>query len=153
MSLQGPGRWSQKLRQLRGTMHRLMSEGATPSGVGWSVGLGVFVGTTPLYGLHAPICVALATLLKLNPVITVLASAYSIPPLFPLLVLASLQLGNLATQGELLPISLNTLETLDPYKFAAAWAVGSAILGSILGALSGLSAMAMARLYRRRRSV
>jgi uncharacterized protein (DUF2062 family) len=136
------------LARLRALVLRELRGGTTPGGVGWAVGVGVFVGTTPLYGLHAPICLALATVLRLNRVVTVLGSTYSIPPLFPLLVLGSLQLGNWALHGELLPISLDTLDGLDPYRFGATWALGSVILGAALGAMAGGAAMLATRVFR-----
>lgn len=136
------------LPRLRAIVQRELSSGTTPAGVGWAVGLGVLVGTSPLYGLHAPICIGLATLFRLNRVITVLASAYSVLPLYPLLVLGSVQLGNWALHGALLPISLDALSTLDPYRFGAVWALGSVLLGALLGAASGAAAMLATRAYR-----
>lgn len=59
-----------------------------------SITLGVFIGLTPLWGLHTLIVVFLAILFKLNKTIAFAFSNVSIPPLIPFIVFASFKMGN-----------------------------------------------------------
>ncbi len=61
--------------------------------VALSVMLGVFMGIVPLWGYQMITAVALAQLLRLNKVITLVASNISIPPMIPLILYASYASG------------------------------------------------------------
>ncbi|MFO7718923.1 MAG: DUF2062 domain-containing protein [Gillisia sp.] len=62
-----------------------------------AVALGVFVGIMPLWGLHTLLVFLLAAVFNLNKVIAFLFSNISIPPLIPVIIYASYQLGSLIT--------------------------------------------------------
>lgn len=62
-----------------------------------AIALGVFVGISPLWGLHTLLVFVLAALFKLNKVIAFLFSNISIPPLIPVIIYASYQAGSLVT--------------------------------------------------------
>lgn len=59
-----------------------------------SIALGVFIGLSPLWGLHTVIVIFLAILLKLNKVISFVFSNISLPPFIPFVLLVSIQIGN-----------------------------------------------------------
>lgn len=58
-----------------------------------SIGLGTFIGLSPLWGLHSFLAIFLAITLRLNKVLAFAFSNVSIPPMIPFIVYASLQIG------------------------------------------------------------
>ena len=58
-----------------------------------SVALGILVGLSPLWGLHTVTVLFLAFILRLNKLIAFAFSNVSIPPMIPLIIYASLQIG------------------------------------------------------------
>jgi uncharacterized protein (DUF2062 family) len=138
----GPGAQRNWLRRLYMT---LRTEHRTPGKVGLGVGVGVFVGCSPLWGFHFPVAVLAATLFRLNRVI-VYAAAYVGNPLTagPLL-FAEIQLGNRILHGAWLPITLADVETLGFLGIFADLVIGSIVLGAALGAVLGLAAWLISR--------
>ena len=110
--------------------------------------LGIFIGCTPLYGLHLTLCVVCARLLGLNRIKTYLAAHISTPLLMPFLLFFEVQTGRLVRRRPLLSIQ--------PSQVAAHWhwdwrhlalwqwkswidlVVGSLVLGAVLAALLAL---------------
>lgn len=62
-----------------------------------AIALGVFVGLSPFWGLHTLLVFVLAASFKLNKVIAFLFSNISIPPLIPIIIYTSYQIGSLLT--------------------------------------------------------
>lgn len=62
-----------------------------------AVALGVFVGMSPFWGLHTLLVFLLAAVLRLNKVIAFIFSNISIPPLIPVIIYLSYQLGSFLT--------------------------------------------------------
>jgi uncharacterized protein (DUF2062 family) len=58
-----------------------------------AIALGVFLGILPIWGWQMVVALALAHLLKLNKVVTLVASNISIPPLIPFIIYLSYWLG------------------------------------------------------------
>ncbi len=136
----GPRRsWLRRLYMTLRTEHR------TPGKVGFGVGLGVFVGCSPLWGFHFPVSVLLATLFRLNRVI-VYASAYIGNPLTagPIL-FAEIQLGHRLLHNAWLPVTLADVQNLGLLGIVTNLVVGSIVLGGGLGALLGAGAWLLAR--------
>jgi uncharacterized protein (DUF2062 family) len=123
----------------------LRTEHRTPAKVALAVGVGVFVGCSPLWGLHFALCVLLATVFRLNRVI-VYAGAYVGNPLTaaPLL-FSELQIGHRLIHHAWLAVTIADVETLGFGGVVANLIVGSIVVGAILGALSGLLAWAIAK--------
>ncbi|WP_164472037.1 DUF2062 domain-containing protein [Amniculibacterium aquaticum] len=59
-----------------------------------SISCGLLVGVTPFYGFHTFIVIFLASVFRLNKVISFLFTRISIPPLFPFIVAAALLIGS-----------------------------------------------------------
>ncbi len=59
-----------------------------------AIAMGVFVGISPFWGLHTLLVFVLAAIFKLNKVIAFLFSNISIPPLIPVIIYASYQVGS-----------------------------------------------------------
>ena len=138
------------LRSLRA----LLTERATPQGLGFAVALGVFLGAVPLIACHTVAILIAAALLRLNRVAAVAASQLCMPPLVPAL---CIEVGHLMRHGHFL--TLEGVETLREASFLDLgymglqclweWVVGSLVVGSvlalILGALTYVAARAMRR--------
>lgn len=101
--------------------------------IAMAVGLGVLIGTTPFFGFHAPIAIALALLFRLNVIAIFLGTQISIPPLAPLLAFSSIKLGSFIL-GSKPP---ETFEFQTAKLFFIDWLVGSLFLGTALGVLAG----------------
>lgn len=97
--------------------------------VGWALGLGVFVGCTPLFGLHSLICAAIAFFFRLNFLILFVGSQISIPIFMPALIFSSVKIGNFVLSG--FQSMQNTGYSLWSYV------LGSWIVGLLLGAAFG----------------
>jgi len=81
------------------TLHELHTN-SSPLGAALSLGLGILVGFCPLYGLHTPIVIALAFLLRLNRVLAVLAASTTILPFVPFWLAGGIFTGKLVVSLE-----------------------------------------------------
>ncbi len=70
-----------------------------------SIALGVFIGLTPLWGLHTFLSISLSVLFNLNKVLTFAFSNVSFPPMIPFIVIFSIKIGSLLTGEEIPEIS------------------------------------------------
>ncbi len=114
-----------------------------------AVGTGVFVGCTPLFGLHTPIVLALAVIFRLNALLLWLGTQISIPPLAPLLAFASVLLGSLVLQR---PLDMPTVTNILPFARDSflMWLTGSLVLGALLGGAAGVAAYVISKRFARR---
>jgi uncharacterized protein (DUF2062 family)/SAM-dependent methyltransferase len=159
---QRQGVWKRKLREV---LYRLRFEGGTPARQAGAVALGLFIGCSPLYGLHLPLCILFARLCGVNRVKTYIAAHISTPLLMPFLLLAEIQVGRMVRGKPLL--------SLRPAQIRARWhwdathphldfwhtwwhwrswldlALGSLVLGVALAALLGLATFLLLRRGRR----
>src|SRR5438552_3250479 len=71
----------------------LLDEHSSPGRLAAAALVGAIVGVTPFFGLHLPLCVGLAWLLRLNKVTVYAAANISIPPTAPFLGYAAVQVG------------------------------------------------------------
>jgi uncharacterized protein (DUF2062 family)/trans-aconitate methyltransferase len=86
----GQGKYSREIRDL---LYKMRTEGMSPGKQAGAVALGVFIGCTPFYGFHLPLCLICAKLLRLNPALTYLAAHISVPGSTPFLLMAELEIG------------------------------------------------------------
>jgi len=123
----------------------LRTEHRTPGKVAFGVGVGVFVGCSPLWGIHFPLAVLLATLFRLNRMI-VYAAAYIGNPLTagPILFI-EVQVGHRILHGAWLPVTLSDIESLGVLGIFTNLLVGSVVLGAALAGLVGVAAWLVAR--------
>ncbi|PKP42126.1 MAG: DUF2062 domain-containing protein [Bacteroidetes bacterium HGW-Bacteroidetes-10] len=100
-----------------------------------SVGLGLFFGISPLWGYQMIAALAAAHLLKLNKVITLVASNISIPPMIPFILYGSFAAGAfiLGEPVKLIPVEL-TLESISvSLKQYLAGSVAFAVAAGVAG--------------------
>lgn len=68
-----------------------------------SVALGIFCGIAPFWGFQTLITLSVAVLCKLNKSIAFACSNISIPPMIPIIIFGSLQIGSVFIKGDTIP--------------------------------------------------
>lgn len=129
-------RWN--LRQL---LRSLMVEYSDPRSLGLSVGAGVFLGCTPLLGLHAILALLVALKFRLNKVAAVAGTHISNPLFAPFILYGSIEIGWFVQHRDWLDLDLAALGPSDFFNYADSlffsWVIGSLILGAVLAILLG----------------
>jgi uncharacterized protein (DUF2062 family)/2-polyprenyl-3-methyl-5-hydroxy-6-metoxy-1,4-benzoquinol methylase len=141
----GSGPLHRKRSWLRRLYMTLRTEHRTPRKVAFAVGVGAFVGSSPLWGLHLAICFFLAMIFRLNRMIVYAASNVGNPLTGPPLVFAELQVGHRLLNGAWLPISVADVEAVGFTGLVANLAVGTLVVGAAVGALCGFVAWLVSR--------
>jgi uncharacterized protein (DUF2062 family) len=155
------GTW--RKRKLRELLYRLRVEGGSPGRQAAAVALGIFIGCTPLYGLHLGLCVLFARLLGVNRVKTYLAAHISTPLLMPFLLFFEVQTGRLVRGKPLLSLRPSQVQEhwRWDYRHLTFWhwkswtdlVVGSVVLGLVLAAVLGFATYLLVRRGQRSREV
>ncbi len=121
----------------------LRTEHTTPGRVAAGTALGVFVGCSPLWGLHTAIALLLATLFRLNRVLVYAATNVGNPLTAPALILAELQAGHRILRGSWLGLSLDEVRSYGLSGLFVDLALGGAVVGAGLAlALGGVAWLA-----------
>ena len=148
-------------KALRKLWRHLKEEHSEPHRLGLAVGVGMFVGCLPLYGLHLGICIVIAWAMRLNKATVYLAANISNPLLAPLLVAAGIAIGEWMRFGHWRSIDLQQgndfIDKLAlfsghlPDVFLSCL-LGDAVLGLALGVVFGPLVWLWARHRSRRQS-
>jgi uncharacterized protein (DUF2062 family) len=117
-------------------LYKLRTEGQSRGQQAAAIGLGVFIGCTPFYGLHFWICMAVGWLLGLNRLKLYLAANISNPLVAPFLIFGEVQTGSVLRRGQLYAFSLDAFRAMNPWGFAADLLIGSALFGIVLGGIA-----------------
>ncbi len=115
-----------------------------------AVGLGLFFGIVPVWGLQTVIAATLAHRLRLNMAITLLACNISLPPMVPFLLYAGTALGHWMFTGELLKVALGEMTMARARDYVWQWLVGSLVLAIVVAGLGTVIAYTAARLVKRK---
>jgi uncharacterized protein (DUF2062 family) len=111
---------------------------AGPARTAAGVAVGVFIGASPLFGLHTVLSVYAAWRLRLHPIAVVLGSQVGMPPLAIPLAAISIQIGHLVL-GRRDALRLPN-ESTDLWvwftQIGLDWALGSVILGAALSVVA-----------------
>lgn len=147
--------------RLHSLWDQVRREHNTPGQVGGAVGIGLFLGTLPLYGIHFPLCLAAAWLFKLNKITVYLAANISNPLVAPFLVAGGIWIGEYLRFGQLRPLDLDQAQGFIqnlallggelPGLFLSCL-IGDAVLGAALGVVGGLAAWGAAHRWQSRGS-
>lgn len=125
-------------KTFRTTLREFFTDHAhDPMHMSLAVGLGLFFGILPVWGLQTVIALALAHRFRLNMAITLMACNISLPPMVPFLLYAGTAMGHWLFTGELLTIALSDMTMARARGFVWEWLVGSmvlAVVGSVVGA-------------------
>ena len=101
--------WLEKTQR---TMRALLLDYKSPHQLAFAVALGIFVGASPLWGLHTILAVGGAFLFKLNKSAVLLASFISNPLFLPFLFYPSLNLGSLLIRGQGAPLAFREIKSI-----------------------------------------
>lgn len=134
-------------------LYKLRTEGESPGRMAAAVGVGVFIGASPWYGLHLTLCIIAARIFRLNQFVTYFAAHVSLPGVWPLLVLGELQAGRWLRGKPPLPLTLASFKKLDPWQFGADLVLGSAAVGAVLAVVFAWLTYRVARRARLRSEV
>jgi len=108
----------------------------TPREIALGVAIGVFIGITPLYGLHTIMVIAAAFLIRrVNKVAILLGTNISITPTFPFITWAGYSIGRFILSDTYPPLNWSTFKHFDYRQilhFYFPLFIGSIILGLIL---------------------
>ena len=105
----------------------------------------MFIGCQPLYGLHLPLVVLVCLPFRLDAVVAYLAANISNPLVAPFLLLAEVEIGSLLLHGTSVVFDLAAARRAGVAGFVEEAALGSIVLGAILGLLGGALAAFIAR--------
>ncbi|HEY4564493.1 MAG TPA: DUF2062 domain-containing protein, partial [Thermoanaerobaculia bacterium] len=116
---------SRAAREIQDILYKLRTEGMSPGKQAAAVALGVFIGISPLYGLHLALCILLARLFRLNAGLTYLAAHISLPGITPFLLLAELETGRRLRGQSYLHVHIHNLKELDLRQVALDLTIGT----------------------------
>jgi uncharacterized protein (DUF2062 family)/2-polyprenyl-3-methyl-5-hydroxy-6-metoxy-1,4-benzoquinol methylase len=132
-------------KPFRELLYRLRTEGGSPGRVAAAVGIGVFIGCSPFYGFHLLLCLIAARLLRLNRMLTYLASHISLPGVWPLLALAEVQLARHLRGVAPMSIHPADLRHLNFRQLGGDLLLGSVLVGAVLAVAFALPTWWIAR--------
>jgi uncharacterized protein (DUF2062 family) len=149
-------RWRAGFRQrLRTKLNELSGAHETPRRLAVAVGIGVLCGCSPFLGFQTLIALGAAFLFRLNKLAVLIGLQISVPPITPLVIFASLALGEWMLHGRALVLSLAQMRALPVRllleQFLLDLTVGGLTLGAVLGFVLG--ALAERWIIRRRARV
>lgn len=93
-----------------------------------SLGFGVFMGIVPIWGFQLLIGIPLAVLFRLNKVLFIAAANISIPPMIPLIIYASLLMGQVVEEGHVDPAAIFSLTMDDVADNFRQYVIGACLL-------------------------
>lgn len=137
--------WRGKLREIAA---RLLRERATPLEVGQAVAIGVWVGTSPAFGVHGWLALAMATALKKNRVFAFVGSRVSFFLLLPWIVISEIEVGSWLRTGRTLPLERDRI-VAEATRYLGDLCLGWLVLGPIYALVLGGVAALVWRLYKR----
>lgn len=142
------------LRYKKKTLKQIIKEdvlgGDDPSHrVALAIGFGVFMGIVPIWGYQLLVGFTIAHLLRINKAVFFLAANISLPPMIPLILYLSYILGGFALGEFSWQVDMTvTLETVG--KNIKQYIIGSMILASVAGVLSGILSYPLLRLIKKK---
>lgn len=114
-------------------IYRLAIEGQTPGAQAAAIGLGLLIGSSPLFGLHLVLAVVIARMLGLSRVKMVAAGVISNPLLAPLIIWGELQIGSKILRGRWRAMVPGDSGFPGIGEIGADLLVGWLVVGSLLG--------------------
>jgi len=119
-----------------------------------SIAFGVFMGIVPIWGFQLIVAIFLAFLLRLNKTLVIIAANISIPPMIPLIIYCSYEMGAwwMGKKMSAIPFNYNiSLESVR-HNFEQ-YLYGSITLAIIAGAISGMITFLLLKILKGARSI
>ena len=123
-------------RRLARVLHQLYTEHDSPTRQAAAVGLGLYIGCTPLYGLHFALSVLLASVFRLNRLKVYIAANVSNPLIAPALIAVETQMGSWMTRGAW--YGPRTVRDAQLLGVARDLLLGSVVVGGLLGVVGAM---------------
>jgi uncharacterized protein (DUF2062 family) len=122
------------LGRIKDSILDLMRGHRSPRDIALALAIGVWIGVSPLWGLHTILAVALSVLFRLNTPAVLLGTMISNPWLAPLIILVSLEVGVFLTRND---ATLLSLEQIRRFLSSPSWdtAYREILLPYIVGSL------------------
>lgn len=114
-----------------------------------SLALGIFVGILPIWGFQTVIAIFLAVSFRLNKLLAFAASNISIPPMIPVIVIASIKIGGFVLNKEPTPINFTSFENFKSHFVE--YLVGSVILATFTALIVGCVSYAILNTLKKKR--
>jgi uncharacterized protein (DUF2062 family) len=127
-----PSRALKRAGRFHRAIYELRTEGTSRRRDAAAVGIGVFIGCSPLWGLHLLLCWLIGRLANLNRLKLYLAANLVNPLVAPFILLAEIQAGAWLRQGYPHALSIETIKQTNPWLFGEDLVVGSLIIGAAL---------------------
>lgn len=143
--LAGSARALSRASRLQRAIHALRTEGDSRGREALAIGLGLMIGCTPLWGVHLGMCWLAGAAFGLNRLKMYLAANVINPLVVPPLFYAEVQAGSLVRRGQWLALSWDMITSRSVWDFGADLAIGSLVLGLIIGIVGGVVTYAARR--------
>ncbi len=121
------------IEKIKNAVLRLVRLNSTPRGIAMGVAIGVFIGITPLYGLHtAMVLLSVLLIPGANKVAILAGTNISIPPIMPLITWAGYGIGRAMLGGDYPALDLTVLRNIhyrDIPRLYLPLFLGSIVLG------------------------
>jgi glycosyltransferase involved in cell wall biosynthesis len=114
-----------------------------------AIGFGIFMGIVPIWGFQMLVAAAIAKLLKLNTVITLVSSNISIPPMIPVLLFLSYWCGGIFLSDSIALTWNSELSLNDIYLNLRQYLIGSVIFATIAGLSMFLLSFFILKVFRK----
>lgn len=138
---------------------QIMLHNENPAKISIGIGFGLFMGIAPIWGFQMLVAALLAHFLKLNKIIVLAFSNISLPPVIPIIIYLSYELGGLVMDN---PIEFTTekmyylkdqimqgnfYNTLNEFGYSILqYIIGSLLLGLLVGSLAAATSYIIIRL-------
>lgn len=136
---------------VKGTWDKLKTEFVKnknePGKMAFSVGLGFFFGVFPVWGFQMLIAFGVASFFGLNRFIVLLCSNISIPPMVPVIIFFSFLCGAPFVADPVQFSDIMTLSLDSIYRQLIQYLIGSVVLSSALGVVTGVLAFLIAKIF------
>lgn len=136
--------------QLKQRMLAILALDSHPSNIAAGFAVGVFIGCTPLFGIHTALAVVLAFIFQLNKLTTITGSWVNTPLTVLPILMASYRLGEFILGNEPQPVSFASLDWHHLREYAAALFIGSALIGLAAALISYALCYWLVILFRRK---
>ncbi len=133
----------------RRALGRLTCANVSPALASTAVGVGILIAFLPVYGLQTLLAIYVARRLHLNIVLTVAAAQLSSPPLTPLLLLASVEIGHFVLAGHWL--TRLSWHRISWHLVFTDWLAPAVVGGLLSGVLAGAAGLLLTRWWLGRR--
>lgn len=149
--MDAPARRLERLGALRSLWRLLRGGSPTPLVTALSVGVGVYIGCQPVFGLHLVLCLVVCLPLRLDVVAAYLAANISNPLVAPFLLFLEAEVGAWLLAGRAPSFDLSLVRQTRVESLAGHVIVGAQVVGAVLASVLGALAFGLALGLRRGR--